>query len=167
MKIGVMSDTHLGRVSDRLKMIVEQVFRDADMILHAGRHCFTVRCINYLQAMEVTGRAGQHGLVGHVVTCPPRGCSRPAGSPLASSMAGGLPPALRERVCVLNSVSIDCLVFGHSHEACNQVINGELYFNPGFRIRSPGESGGPRAWGFCISVMKFAERLLPLFRRWT
>ncbi|RPH84391.1 MAG: metallophosphoesterase, partial [Desulfobacteraceae bacterium] len=36
MKIGVLSDTHLTRVTPALEKIVEDHFRDIDLLIHAG-----------------------------------------------------------------------------------------------------------------------------------
>ena len=128
MKIGVMSDTHLGRVSDRLKMIVEQVFRDADMILHAG-DIVSGEVLNYLQAMDVTAVRGNMDW-SDMSSLPTKRVLKIGRFTIGLIHGWGAPTGLVERLRP-EFDSIDCLVFGHSHEACNQVINGELYFNPG------------------------------------
>ena len=143
MKIGVMSDTHLGRVSDLLKKVVEQVFSDADMILHAG-DIVSGEVFNYLETMGVIAVRGNMDW-SDLTSLPAKRVLKAGRFTLGLIHGWGPATGLRERVRPEFDL-IDCLVFGHSHEACNQVVDGELYFNPGSVSDPRGRGSASVGW---------------------
>jgi hypothetical protein len=142
MKIGVVSDTHLKTVDDRLKQIVEVRFKDADMILHAG-DVVAPAVLHYLEdfgAVVVQGNMDgaplSHLPARRVITALDKriGLTHGYGSPtgLAERLMGEFP-------------GVDCLVYGHSHLPDNRRVDGVLLFNPG--SASSPRSGRPPTVG--------------------
>jgi len=57
MKIGILSDTHLTRVTPEFKLLFKTYFKDADLILHAG-DMVGLPVYEFLQSMAVEGSRG-------------------------------------------------------------------------------------------------------------
>ncbi len=130
MRIGVLSDTH-GHLDPR----VPDLFRGADHILHAGDIGYPSIILELETIAPVTAvlgnnddsrfdyretefieLAGRRFLVHHIV------------DPHA-------PSEQLQRSLLHHAPEI--VVFGHTHRAFHEVIDGRLYFNPGY-------SGKPR-----------------------
>ena len=127
MKIGVISDTH-----DFLDPRVQEIFAGVDHILHAGDigtvwitfqleqiapvtavHGNTDMGLDFKEA-ELIELGGRKFLVQHIVD--PRVPDE----------------ALRRR---LVRHKPDFVIFGHTHKAFDQTINGVRFFNPGYAGR--------------------------------
>ncbi|MDY6851976.1 MAG: metallophosphoesterase family protein [Thermodesulfobacteriota bacterium] len=129
MKIGVLSDTHLGRVSKALKKIIEVHFREADMILHAG----DIVSGEVLAYLEDKGVIAVHGNMCYPDVCqalPAKRVIEAGPFKIGLTHGWGGPDRLAERLRT-EFDRIDCLVYGHSHRALNTRVGSELYFNPG------------------------------------
>jgi putative phosphoesterase len=124
MKLGIISDTH-GHLDPR----VEKIFKGVNHILHAGDIGFasiileleliapvtavlgnTDGDISY-RLTEVAEIGGKTFLVHHIVN--PWAFSEP----------------LERRIA---KVRPDVVVFGHTHKKFSEIIDGVLYFNPGY-----------------------------------
>jgi len=149
MRIGVISDTHIGDARVRVPVAAMRAFAGAECILHAGDiliqdvldalasvapvHAVSGNCDPSDLAWRLPDRlvlqlGGLHiGLThGHLG----RGTSTP--SRALSAFAGA-------------AEAMDVVVFGHSHEPFNQVQGRTLLFNPGSatqRRRQPYPSYG-------------------------
>jgi len=138
MKIGVMSDTHLREVTEKLIWIVEDLFKDTDMILHAG-DLGSETVLIYLEAMGVTAVRGNLDPVEVVRSLPAKRIIE-AGTKKIGLMHGwGGYTDLAQKIRP-EFGRIDCLVFGHSHFPTNEVMGNELYFNPGTATGTPRAS---------------------------
>lgn len=132
IRIGVLSDTHLTDSIEShsfLQELVVEVLAPVDMILHAGD----------LVAPELLDAFSGYPL--HAV----RGNMDPPvpGVPIKKvidvdgfiiGLIHGWGPAdgIEERIEEeFSSVSLDCLVYGHSHEPACHKRDGILFFNPG------------------------------------
>jgi uncharacterized protein len=124
LKIGVISDTH-----DFFDPKIPAIFDGVDHILHAGdvglpwillelEHIAPVTAVLgntdaglHYKETQVVQLAGRKFLVHHIVDVhnPSETLQR---------------RIIREKP--------DVVVFGHSHKPFNQLINGTLYFNPGY-----------------------------------
>lgn len=134
MKIGVLSDTHLNQVSDDLKRVMEELFKDAELILHAG-DITSIPVLTYLEAFGTLAVSGNMDLPDVVRTLPQTreidagrhkiGLTHGYGSP--QGLAQKLRPSFKQ---------IDCLIFGHTHKPVNKMVGHELWFNPGAMILS-------------------------------
>ena len=132
LRIAVLSDTHLPDSADArsfLLALIEDVLAPVDMILHAG-DLVTPDLLDVFDGYPL-----------HVV----RGNMDPAtpGVPIKKIInvgnftigmihGWGPPDGIEERVYAeFSSVSIDCLVYGHSHRPACHRRDGILFFNPG------------------------------------
>lgn len=124
MKIGLISDTH-GFFEPR----VPEIFRAVDHILHAGDICGNEIILQLEQIapvtavlgnndydpqyreLEVADFAGRKFLVHHIV-------------PLGNTHAN-----IFERI---ERVKPDFVIFGHTHQTHDRVVDGVRYVNPGY-----------------------------------
>jgi hypothetical protein len=124
MKLGVISDTH-----DFLDPRIERFFAGVEHIIHGGDVGMQIIILeleqiapvtavlgntdlgNPLKLTEVVTLAGRKFLVHHIVN------PHAPADPLKALLAKHQP---------------DVVVFGHTHKPFNQVIDGTLFFNPGY-----------------------------------
>lgn len=129
-RIGVLSDTHLHKVTKDLMTIYERYFSDVDIILHAGD--FVSRdVVEFFQS-----RKEFHGVCGNM---DPIEVKRMLPEkkvvdfePFKLGLIHGWGPAegLEERIRS-EFQKVDIIVYGHSHRAANHTAKGVLLFNPG------------------------------------
>ena len=124
MKIGVISDTH-GFLDPR----VEKIFAGVDRILHAGDIGFASIILELefiapvtavlgncdgggdFRETEIVELARRKFLLHHIVN----------------------PRALSEKVAAkIKHARPDAVVFGHTHKAFAETVNGIFFFNPGY-----------------------------------
>lgn len=128
-RIGVISDTH-GRLSSR----VFEIFKDLDMILHAG----DIGSEDVLDALEII--APVSAVAGNVDHIPPphnspmiRELETPAGR--IGMTHGHLPSAPSSNHAKLvrhfSKFKPAIIVFGHSHIPCLEKLGEVILFNPG------------------------------------
>lgn len=132
MRIGVISDTHIPSVTDRLPERVFGEFRGVDMILHAG----DIVSLPVLESLEKLSKVvAVCGNMDHLDICDklPAKTVVEAGKFRIGLIHGfGPPNTLLEWVQIqFEDDKVDAIVFGHSHHAMNEVIDGVLFFNPG------------------------------------
>jgi hypothetical protein len=179
MRIGVLADTH---IPDRTLELPEEIFglfEGVDLILHAGDVCVRAvldRLEEIAPVFAVRGnRDDKHWRL------PDRQIVQ-AGSwriGLTHGMrwrAVELPDRLRylrgdhrfidQRRSLCRAFAADgvhCIVFGHTHQVCNETQDGVLLFNPGGVTPTPG--GGPSSIGMLeIDEAGIIGRILPLSR---
>ncbi|MGO9136748.1 MAG: metallophosphoesterase family protein [Syntrophales bacterium] len=129
MKIGVISDTHLTSCDKRLTRLLEDCFRDADLILHAG-DLVDMRVLDAFAGKEVKAVCGNMDLPS-VRQSLPRKLVLDINNYRVGLIHGwGMPFGIEGKL--LKEVgSVDCLVYGHTHRATNAIKDGILFFNPG------------------------------------
>jgi hypothetical protein len=162
MRIGVISDTHVPDRTDHLPAEIMDIFAGVDRILHAG-DIAEQPVLDRLQAIApVTAVRGNrdHDRLSHL----PEKLVIEAGAWRIGLIHGTRPrdsetgDRLRylvgdhrfidQRRALLDVFAADCvhcIVFGHTHQACNEVQDGALLFNPGGVLRS--FAGGPSSVG--------------------
>ncbi len=148
MKIGVISDTHIhggslrpkqlasrliNKVSTEADGLVEMVrpyFADVELIIHAGDF------VTYAVIDALTELAPVEGVAGnmdpHEITSrlPAKTVVSAGGFKIGVVHGWGAPHGLAEKVR-REFEAVDCVVFGHSHQPYQEIINGALVFNPG------------------------------------
>ena len=129
MKIGVLSDTHLTRVTPELKRLFQTHFADVDLILHAG-DMVDLPVYEFLHSLAVEAVQGNMDS-GNLKAILPVKKTLTFGDYKIGLIhgwgpAGGLEDRLRPEFS-----GIDCLVYGHSHKPANHWSDGILFFNPG------------------------------------
>lgn len=129
MKIGVISDTHLRHCDEKLRIIAESHFREVDMILHAG-DMVALEVLDAFAGREVRAVCGNmdgrdvRDALGEKMLIEAGGFR--IGLIHGWGMPFGIEKKLRKQFD-----HIDCLVYGHTHQARMEVRDGVLYFNPG------------------------------------
>ncbi|MBW2614897.1 MAG: metallophosphoesterase family protein [Deltaproteobacteria bacterium] len=129
MKIGVISDTHLGRVTREFEQIYDRYLSDKDLILHAGDITSTV-------IVDFLSRKDFHGVYGNMDPYDVRDMLPDKkvielGPYRLGLIHGGGPSAGLEGRVWSEFQNVDVIVYGHSHKAVNHVREGVLVFNPG------------------------------------
>lgn len=129
MKIGVISDTHMTEAGDGLRRVLKTIFKDAELILHAGD----------LTRMAVLDAFGDRGCIavrgnmdrGRAADRLPRKRIVTAGGRKIGLIHGwGSPRGIEERVHSEFS-GVDVVVYGHTHKAACRWKDNVLLFNPG------------------------------------
>ena len=129
MKIGIVSDTHLTRVTPQLKRLFKTHFTDADLILHAG-DMVDLPVFEFLQSYKVEAVQGNMDAMNLKAILPVKKNFTFNGLKIGLIHGWGPPGGLEDRLRTEFS-DLDCLVYGHSHKPANHWVNGVLFFNPG------------------------------------
>ncbi len=143
MRLIVISDTH----SMDLPQVLLDDIGKADLVVHAGDFC-DMDVYNRLKALKEI-----RAVYGNIDGADLRGLLPQKTVFTCESVALGLfhgeggPDQLLEKVKAAFEArpEVNVIIFGHSHEAFSQVVNGVLYFNPGSptdSIRPPFRSYG-------------------------
>ena len=129
MRIGVLSDTHartLSEIPERIRVALAEV----DMIIHAGD--FTERAV--LEGLKGLGEVkAVHGNMDSgdlKKMLPEKELFEINGKKFGLAHGSGGPWGIAGRIREMFG-DLDVIIFGHSHEPCNQYIEGSLLFNPG------------------------------------
>ena len=128
MKIGVVSDTH----SRPIPAQVLESFKSVDLIIHAGDFC-SVEDFKKFQKVKtvkaVYGNMDEHQLREML---PERDIvaldNFKIGIYHGRGSANEILSSVQEQ---FQNEKVNAVIFGHSHRAFNEEINGVLYFNPG------------------------------------
>jgi putative phosphoesterase len=151
IRIGVLSDTHLHRVTPEFRGIYDQYLSDVDLIFHAGD--FTSPAL--ISFLDKQGFHGVHGNMDpmEVKTMLPEKKVVPVGRFRMGLIHGwGSSEGLENRIWD-EFHDVDVIVYGHSHKAVNHVREGVLLFNPGTA------TGYAMAGGHSIGVLECGEDL--------
>lgn len=132
LKIGVISDTHIQDLRQGAKLVdllLETEFSDVSMILHAGD-------VVNPGFLDLFGDIPVHAVRGNmdpsVAGIPLRRILTVEGFRIALIHGWGSPATLEQRLLQeFFGLSIDCLVYGHSHVPVCRHAHGMLLFNPG------------------------------------
>jgi len=129
LKVGVLSDTHLGGYSERLAEIFRRHLRDCDLILHAGD--LTDICIldvfEGIPVKAVYGNMDPPEVRKHL---PDKCLLEIEGHRVGLIHGWGSPFGIEHRV-IKAFDDVDCLIYGHTHQASNELRGKVLFFNPG------------------------------------
>lgn len=128
MKIGVVSDTH-----DYLDPRILDLFKGVDHILHAGDVGMQIIVFDLQQVAPTTAVIGNTDLgnplkLVEIVTLGDLKF-------LVQHIVNPHDPDPKLKLRLARSRP-DVVVFGHTHKAFNEVINGVRFFNPGYSGKS-------------------------------
>lgn len=151
MRIGVLSDTHMRKVTPLLVAIIEDIFKDTEMIIHAG-DIVSPEVLNYLENSGVKAVMGNMDSFYVKNRLPPKLVFEAAGFKLGLMHGWGSPVGLAQKVRK-EFREIDCLVYGHSHDTHAELIRGEYYFNPGTA------SGGLWHHGKSVGILTLEDEI--------
>ena len=151
MRIVVMSDTHLDRVTPRFEALCARYCEGADGVIHLGDWARS----SVLDFMEqypleaVVGNMDDHHLRDRL---PMKKVVRVQGLRIGIIHGWGAAHDLRARL--RNEFdSVDAILFGHTHTPFISEENGVLWFNPGSVFH--GRQGAPPG----IGILHVEERL--------
>ena len=131
MRIAVLADTHVNMLEDLSKKIID-VLSTVDLIIHAGD--FTdVQLLKELKGLR-TVKAVQGNMDSRElkVMLPAKEIVEIENKRIGITHGSGGPGGIEERVRkVFESDRIDIIVYGHSHQSQNKVLEDVFLFNPG------------------------------------
>jgi len=135
VKIGVLSDTHIPHAARRISAEVLRAMAGVDIILHAG-DLTRMSVIEQLERIAKT--LAVHGNMDPPevrAELPRLRLLKAGGRRIGLIHGGGAPFGLADRVEAefhdANGPKVDLVVFGHSHEPCEDWRGEVLRFNPG------------------------------------
>jgi putative phosphoesterase len=142
MKIGVLSDTHLRSPDKTLDHILDKLFADADMILHAG-DIVTAHVLERLEergVLAVCGNMDDYEVAGAI---PQTRIINAAGLRIGLIHGWGARQGLEERIVArFEDPKPDLIVYGHTHVPFWGKVDGVRMFNPGTAaVRGFGAAG--------------------------
>ena len=132
VKIGVLSDTHLKRVTGKLEKIYKQHLLETDAVLHAGDHVS-------IDVVDFLSKDNFHGVYGNMdpddvrEILPDKKVIELGSHKIGLIHGWGSSEGLEDRI-LPEFQDVDIIVYGHSHHAVNHMKEGILFFNPGTAI---------------------------------
>ncbi|MBI4845789.1 MAG: metallophosphoesterase family protein [Candidatus Omnitrophica bacterium] len=131
MKIGVISDTHIPVNQDTLPEVVFEYFRDVDMIIHAG-DLVDISVLEELRVItpNILSVCGNMDSASAQAKLPKKRIVEICGFKIGVMHGEGAPSQVIDNL-QKEFKKVDAVIFGHTHRAFNEVINGVLFFNPG------------------------------------
>jgi putative phosphoesterase len=140
MKLVVMSDTHLSRVTDEFKAICERLCSDADMLIHLG-DLTQGPILDYLENYPLQAVAGNTDDEIVHLRLPVKKVLQVKGFRIGMMHGWGSVSDLRRRL-KMQFTDVDAIFFGHTHQPLNIQENGLLWFNPGSVFMGRGQFQG-------------------------
>ena len=131
MRIAVLADTHVNRLEYLPKKMIDAI-STVDLIIHAGD--FTdIQVLKELKRLrEVKAVRGNMDSVELKTVLPVKEIVEIGNKRIGITHGSGASWGIEERVRkVFESDRIDIIVYGHSHQSQNKVIDDILFFNPG------------------------------------
>jgi len=131
MRIAVLADTHVQMLEHLPKKIIDAI-STVDLIIHAGD--FTdVQVLKELKRLRgVKAVQGNMDSVELKTVLPVKEIVEIENKRIGITHGSGSPWGIEGRVRkMFESDRIDIIVYGHSHQSQNKVINDILLFNPG------------------------------------
>ncbi len=129
MKIGVLSDTHLYRVTKDFRRIYDNYLSDCDLVIHAGDTVST-GVIDFLERGVFYGVYGNMDPSDVRARLPEKKIIKIGEYRLGIIHGWGPATGLEERIRT-EFEAVDVIIYGHSHVAANHMRDGILFFNPG------------------------------------
>jgi putative phosphoesterase len=142
MKIGVLSDTHLRSPNPVLEYILEELFADTEMVLHAG-DIVGRKVLDRLEMKEVIAVCGNMDDY-EVAQAIPQVRVIPVGGKQVVLIHGwGSKDGLEHRILgQFQTDRPDLIVYGHSHVPFWGKVDGVHMFNPGSASHSRDKGSG-------------------------
>jgi uncharacterized protein len=129
VKIGVISDTHVLGYDEGLQRVIDEHFRQCELILHAG-DLVHMSVLDMFGGKEVLAVRGNMDLPSVRRALPEFRMLEIGGFKLALLHGWGPPAGLEDELLKVCG-AVDCLVYGHTHVPANHLKQGVLFFNPG------------------------------------
>ena len=128
-KIGVLSDTHLSRVTKDLRDIVDRHLSGVEMILHAGDYV-SAELVHFFKRMNFRGVHGNMDALEVKGSLPEKETIQVGPWKIGLIHGWGPSEGIEDRIR-LEFSDVDVIVYGHAHRSANHMKDGILLFNPG------------------------------------
>ncbi|MEE4240047.1 MAG: metallophosphoesterase family protein [Desulfopila sp.] len=136
IRAGILSDTHIQRVTDPFKKLAHRAFSACDVIFHAGD-------ITAMEVLEVFGNRPVYSVRGNMCsttvqkTLPEHRLITLEGVRIGLCHGAGPRHNIEERMWALFPEA-DCIIYGHTHNPVCEKKGGVLFINPGsFQVTAP------------------------------
>jgi len=129
MNIGVLSDTHLTRPSQALYRLVDGIFADISIILHAG-DLTSLEVLEVFSGKKVMAVCGNMDHNNVSETLPDKDILEVHGYRIGLIHGWGSPRGIEDRI-QSSFNDVHAIVYGHTHKPANYIKDGVLFFNPG------------------------------------
>ncbi len=129
MKIVVMSDTHLDRVTEDFGNLCAQFCRKTDMVIHLGDWT-RASLLNFMEQYPLEAVAGNMDEESVLDRLPVKKVVEAGGFRMGIIHGWGSASGL-ERKLAEQFQGVDAILFGHTHQPVIRRENGLLWFNPG------------------------------------
>jgi len=129
IKIGVLSDTHLRKVTRELKELSREQLADIDLILHAG-DVVSTEILDFLRKKKFHGVHGNMDPLEVKAALPRKKIIEIGPYRLGLIHGWGSASGLEDRIRS-EFQDVDVIIYGHSHRPVNHLRGGVLFFNPG------------------------------------
>ncbi len=136
MKIGVLSDTHMHSFEDIPRKIIDSL-STVDLIIHSGDFTTTEVLQGLRKLGEVKAVQGNMDSAELKSILPIKDVIEVENKRIGITHGSGSPWRIEQRVRKMFE-QVDIIVYGHSHQAQNKVIDNILFFNPGKATNSFG-----------------------------
>jgi len=131
-RIGVIADTHVPKQAQQLPEELLEQLGKVDFIIHAGdfEDLKTLEALQKInRVVAVSGNMDSKRVKDEL---PNREVLNVDHYKIGIIHGWGDPHTLPKRVLEeFEQDNVNCVIFGHSHQVCNQIINKVLAFNPG------------------------------------
>jgi len=129
LRIGVLSDTHASSLAELPDKILA-VLAEVDRVIHAGDFTAKAGLDGLKQLCQVNAVHGNMDSSELKQLLPEKQLLTVGKKRIGITHGWGSPYGIEDRVAKLFS-DVDIIIFGHSHQPVNRVIQGTLFFNPG------------------------------------
>lgn len=129
MKIGVLSDTHVQQI-DQLPPEIVKELHELDMIIHVGDYIGKELFDELMQLGNFHGVCGNMDPYEIRSSLPEQQVIEVNGKRLGLIHGWGGPWGIQSKIQE-RFEAVDAIIYGHTHAAHNEIIDGVLFFNPG------------------------------------
>ena len=151
MRIGVLSDTHLTRVTRELEDIYEAHLSKVDVIFHAGDFV-SEDVVGFLSRKDFHGVCGNMDPVEVKQRLPVKKVVKVGAFRLGLIHGWGYSGDLEGRIRG-EFDRVDAIVYGHSHRPANHIRDKVLFFNPGTAL------GYASSRGNSMGILEVKDRI--------
>jgi uncharacterized protein len=130
MKVGVLSDTHVPTIMTALPPVIFDIFRDVDLILHAG-DIVEMSVLEELRALAPVEAVAGNMDDSETREKLPYKRVITLGRYTAGLIHGKFKINVQQEMIRKEFEDVDMIIYGHSHTPFWGKVNGVYYLNPG------------------------------------
>lgn len=134
MRLGIISDTHLARLTNDFMALVQDRFSGCQGVIHAGDFT-SPEVYHYLNEQTSGDLVAVYGNMDPPELrklLPEKVIFEKLGVKIGLTHGWGAPHDLEERIArVFSDADVSCIIYGHSHNGANHIRDDILFFNPG------------------------------------